>query len=262
MRDELDSSRSVPFERVIPWIIAISACSLLGVGVCLAFTDRSGSAVTAWGIGFLLVILLLLTKFKRFKGFGFEAELWEQKQVEAVALIDQMKSLSKLISRQMASVASRVGIWDSALSMAELAEFVDELQQHMTAIGIPAHEAEEVLQNIYRRIEAAYYGVARHEVSAAMNDASAVIHGGTGSPSNEERQKATSLLLGLDKEIQAASDLPAASITALIEFVQASKIIERKSELFDRLHEIERDMVHFRTHRSFRRRAWLATAER
>ena len=34
----------------------------------------------AWGLAFLLMILLLLSKFKRFKGFVFEAELWEEKQ--------------------------------------------------------------------------------------------------------------------------------------------------------------------------------------
>ena len=94
----------MPIERVIPWIIAIAAC----VGVFLALTDRSGSATAAWSFGFLLFILLLLSKFKRFKGFGFEAELWEQKQAEAAALVDQLKSLSKLIGEQTATVVARI----------------------------------------------------------------------------------------------------------------------------------------------------------
>ena len=40
---------------------------------------------------FLFVVLLLLAKFKRFKGFGFEAEMWEEKQEEAAALVKSLK---------------------------------------------------------------------------------------------------------------------------------------------------------------------------
>jgi hypothetical protein len=76
-----------------------------------------------------------------------------------------------LIIKQMASMAARVGMWDSALSMSELAEFVDEHQQQMKAIGIPTHEVEEALQKVYQRIEAAYYAMARHEVATAVNEA-------------------------------------------------------------------------------------------
>jgi hypothetical protein len=255
MRD--NSREPVSIERVIPWIIAIAACSLLSVGVHLALTDRSGSAATAWGFGFLLFILLLLTKFKPFKGFGFEAELWEQKQAEAAALIDQLKTLSKLISKQMASVAARIGLWDSALSLAELAEFVEGLQQQLKAIEVPSHEAEEVLQKMYQRIEAAYYAEARHELSTAVGEASAAIHGGLSSTDMEEHRKATSLVPDLDRESQVASTLSLVSINALIEFVSDSKIIESKSEIIEKLNEIERDLRHFQLHRSFRRREWL-----
>jgi hypothetical protein len=37
------------------------------------------------------VVLLLLAKFKRFKGFGFEAEMWEEKQEEAAVLVEDLK---------------------------------------------------------------------------------------------------------------------------------------------------------------------------
>jgi len=248
-----------PIERIVPWLIAIAAYTLIGAGICLAFVDRSASAATAWGFGFLLVILLLLTKFKRFKGFGFEAELWEQKQAEAAALIDQLKSLSKLVSKQMASVAARVGLWDSALSLPELADFLEGLQQQLSATEVPQHEAEEVLQNLYQRIEGAYYAAARHEVSVAFREASDAIHGALGSTDVEEHRKAVSLVPDLNNESKAASTLPVASIRSFVEFVQNSKVIGRKSEVTDKLDEIERDIQHFRLHRSFRRRDWLQT---
>jgi hypothetical protein len=62
-------------EKIPTGIIAIAAVLLLSVGIGLAVTDRPTSAAETWGFAFLLVILLLLSKFKRFKGFGFEAEM-------------------------------------------------------------------------------------------------------------------------------------------------------------------------------------------
>jgi hypothetical protein len=247
----------MPIERVVPWIIAIAASSLLGVGIRLALTDHQVSAATAWSFGFLLFILLLLTKFKRFKGFGFEAKLWENKQIEAAALIDRLKSLSKLVSRQMASVAARIGLWDSALSLAELAEFVEDLQQQLRAIDVPTHEMEEMLQKMYQRIEGAYYMTARHEVSAAVKEANSAIHGGLGSSDIEEHRRAASLVPDLNRESQIAASLPVLSMKSLVDFVDNSKIITSKSEILERLAEIDRDLQHFKIHRSFRRNGWL-----
>jgi Na+-transporting methylmalonyl-CoA/oxaloacetate decarboxylase gamma subunit len=73
-------------------ILSIGALALLIVGIYLAILDRSAPTITAvLGIGVLFMFLLLLAKFKRFKGLGFEAEMWEEKQEEAAALIDSLK---------------------------------------------------------------------------------------------------------------------------------------------------------------------------
>jgi hypothetical protein len=109
-RAGMGNGPTTPMERAIPWIIAVCGIVLFGVGAGLASTDCSAAATSAWGFAFLLMVMLLLSKFRRFKGFGFEAELWEQKQADAAALVDQMKSLSKLLSRQMASVAARLAL--------------------------------------------------------------------------------------------------------------------------------------------------------
>lgn len=69
-------------------IVSIGATALLIVGLVLAILDRGAPSIIAvLGTGFLLVVLLLLAKFKRFKGFGFEAEMWEEKQEEAAVLV-------------------------------------------------------------------------------------------------------------------------------------------------------------------------------
>ena len=91
-------------------IIALGAVSLLAAGLYLTLEDRTGSAATALSFGFLLVVMLLLAKFRRFKGFGFEAEMWEEKQAEAENLIERLKALSKSMVQQMAADSANIGL--------------------------------------------------------------------------------------------------------------------------------------------------------
>jgi hypothetical protein len=62
-----------------------------------------------------------MSKFKHVKGFGFDAETWDEKQVEAAQLVDQLSSISEGLSQQVALLASRIGFWVSGLSNPELA---------------------------------------------------------------------------------------------------------------------------------------------
>jgi hypothetical protein len=72
-------------------IVSVGAVVLLFTGVYLAILDNALNAATVLGFGFLFVVLLLLAKFKHIKGFGFEAEMWEEKQEEAAALVASLK---------------------------------------------------------------------------------------------------------------------------------------------------------------------------
>lgn len=245
-------------ERTSPWIIAILAIALFVIGAALAFTDRSVAATSAWGFAFLLTILLLLSKFKRFKGFGFEAELWDQKQAEAEELVGHMKSLSKLVSWQMSSVAARLGLWDSAFSLADLARFLGEIKEQLKAIKIPPHEIEEALQPLYTRIEAAYLADARHEVSAALKAASDSINRAVGSTDVQQHLKAVSQLHPLHEELRIATTLPDDAVEPFLRFIEESTVIEPKAEILGNLTEINLDLKHFRDHRSFRRRDRLS----
>jgi hypothetical protein len=85
-------------EAVANCIITFGAVILLGVGISLAVIDRPGPAASVLGFAFLFLVLLLLAKFKRFKGFGFEAEMWEQKQEEAAVVLENLKEASAGIS--------------------------------------------------------------------------------------------------------------------------------------------------------------------
>ena len=65
-------------QRVANIIISVGAVGLLALGGYLGFLDKTASATTVLGFAFLLVVLLLLAKFKHVKGFSFEAEMREE----------------------------------------------------------------------------------------------------------------------------------------------------------------------------------------
>jgi hypothetical protein len=238
-------------------IIVVGCFAMFSIGAYLVLTDRPTSAALTWGFAFLLVVLLLLAKFKRFKGFGFEAELWEEKQAEAAALVDQMRSLSNLICKQMASIAARVGLWDSALSPAELVDFVDDLRSHLGAIESSPHESEETLHPLYQRLEAEYRRMAREVAAAAFRSGTEDVNGAIDSMDMDRRRQAAELVPKMNQEDAALSKLDGGAISELVKFVESSVIIRRKAVVIDEVSEIERDLAHFHESRSIRRKAWL-----
>ena len=225
------------------------------VGITLAFADRTASAGTAWAVAFLLVVLLLISKFKRFKGFGFEAEMWEQKQAEAAALVDQLKSLSKVISKQMAVLATRVGRpEDAALSFEELAELLEDLQQQLRATEVPSHEADEALRSLYAQITLCYHSQARNGVLIAWSRAEQLIKEELQSTDEEKRKKAESMASDMNQEHTRLLNVQFLGADALVEFVASSKVIGANTKLNDRLKEIAADLQYFKVHHSIRRK--------
>lgn len=70
------------------------------------WSNSLAASSAAFGMGFLCFIFDSLSRFKKFKGLGFEAELWEDKQKEAAALIDRLKGIVAIYSREV--ITSRV----------------------------------------------------------------------------------------------------------------------------------------------------------
>jgi len=76
--------------RVLLFIMGVC---LIGYGAYLGSTESgTASAVVLNGTGIICLIFSYLSKFKKFKGFGIEGELWEERQHEAEELITSIKS--------------------------------------------------------------------------------------------------------------------------------------------------------------------------
>ena len=68
-----------------------------------------------------------LTKFKRFKGLGLEAELWEDKQEEAANLMDRLSKYVSIFSSEILMERAKSNRWTSGNEWREIWELYSRL---------------------------------------------------------------------------------------------------------------------------------------
>ncbi len=163
-------------ETVTYILTAILAITLIGAGIFLCFRKPPVTAPTITAVlsmGFLILLLLHMSKFKHVTGFGFEAETWNEKQVEAAKLVDQLSSMSEGLSQQVALLASRIGFWDSGLTNPELAALLRQTNTQLQATtAISQTKRDEILAPIRLRIVTNYWNAARNLIDKAYLDKS------------------------------------------------------------------------------------------
>lgn len=85
--------------------------------------------------GLLQLLLFHLARFKRFKGLGFEAELWEDKQKEAADLIDRLKGIVSVYTREIVMGDVMRGRWGGGEGWEKRWALFDELTGKHTELG-------------------------------------------------------------------------------------------------------------------------------
>ena len=99
----------------IRYAIFVLAVALFGAGVYLSFLDQTGSATTTYTAAVFCLIFVFLSEFKKFKGFGVEAELLEKRIDQANVLISQLHGLLEPISELLFTIVARAGRRSSRL---------------------------------------------------------------------------------------------------------------------------------------------------
>jgi hypothetical protein len=156
-------------------LTAILAVVLTGAGIWLCIGKgqqpaRPTTVTAVLSVAFLMLLLLHMSKFKHVKGFGFDAETWDEKQVQAAQLVDQLSSISEGLSQQVALLASRSGFWESGLTNPELAALLRQtntLLQATTAIS--QTKRDEILAPLRLRISTNYWDAARNLIYKAYS---------------------------------------------------------------------------------------------
>lgn len=81
-------------------LFAIIGFVFLLFSIKYAINDKIAESSGTFAISFLSFLYSNISRFKKFKGLGFEAELWEDKQKEAAELIDRLKKIVSIFTTQ------------------------------------------------------------------------------------------------------------------------------------------------------------------
>jgi hypothetical protein len=120
------------WERVL---FAIVGLIFLAASIGLIVDEKITEAAVLFGLGLLSFIYANLARFKRFKGFGIEAELWEDKQKEAANLIQQLRGLVATYSNELLMSKVKAGRWGHGNEWANRWKLYDELVGQHQQLG-------------------------------------------------------------------------------------------------------------------------------
>jgi len=76
-----------------------------------------------------------VSRFKRFKGLGFEAELWEDKQKEAADLIERLREVVSIYTREVILGKVTAGRWSGKVDWAGHWKLYDDLVSQHNVLG-------------------------------------------------------------------------------------------------------------------------------
>ena len=116
---------------------------LVGSTVWLGAIGKTEAAVVTAPLCILLCVFLQLSRFKRFKGLGIEAELWENEMEEAAELRRASKDLSERVGESVywnLGEGSRM----SYKGTEKLFGLIERTDQNLKAAGIDRNKIEEL----------------------------------------------------------------------------------------------------------------------
>lgn len=239
-------------------IIALATIGLLTLGGYLAWKGRSHAQLVLI-FAFLFAVLLVCSRFKHFKGFGFEAEMWDQKQIEAAALIDRLTQLSESTAQQTGLIASRLGLWGSGLTNPELAELLAQTEKTLETVGTSKSKRNELTAPIIDRIKWNYILAAQSLASQAYTSAIKDTDNSIRIANSDNRDAIITKSTQLKQVLQRIGNLPlkpfleANSLKPIMDIVRASPTFETRDKLLDTLSEFDEDLRFFATNLRLKR---------
>ena len=120
------------WERVLFVIVGLA---FLGTCLYLIYLEKVTEAAVVFSLGFLSFIYANVSRFKRFKGLGFEAELWDDKQKEAADLIERLREVVSIYTREVILGKVTAGRWGGKTDWASHWKLYDDLVNQHNALG-------------------------------------------------------------------------------------------------------------------------------
>ena len=123
-------------------LLLSAALGLILSGTILAFRDQVAAAGAVYAATFMVLIFFFLSRFKRFKGFGIEAELWEQEMEQAEKLKTSLRFLSETFGEMLYMQFGPGSRWGGIPQEAKL-EFIEKMDRHLLDAGLTRDEINE-----------------------------------------------------------------------------------------------------------------------
>lgn len=137
-------------KNALPVSLGLGSIALFVLGGVLAADDKVAASGTVFVATIVLLIFVRLSRFRRFKAFGMEAELWEEKQEEAAALIQQLKGLSVAMAEPLISISSRMGRWSSHFSRRDHYDLIQKIQRALSANSLSQPDIDLMMKDYHR----------------------------------------------------------------------------------------------------------------
>lgn len=122
----------INWERILFRIIGII---LFGFGFQFLLGGNLSGMATTFGFSIFCFMYANISQFKRFKGLGFEAELWEDKQKEASNLVEKLKNVVSIYSRELILNKVKSGHWSDGPGWDSTWDLYDEIRQQHIVLG-------------------------------------------------------------------------------------------------------------------------------
>jgi len=121
----------------------LAVLGMAGSTVWLGAIDKTGAAGITATLCVGLCVFVFLYRFKRFKGLGFEGELWEQEMEEAAELKRGLKDLSERVGENVfwqLGPGARMG----GIGTKNSFNIIEHTHQNLEAVGIDRLKIEEM----------------------------------------------------------------------------------------------------------------------
>lgn len=148
-------------------------------------SDNVTGASATFAMAFFSFIYSNVARFKRFKGLGFEAELWEDKQKEAEQLIDRLKAVVSVYTREVVMQKVMQGRWAAGAKWQDNWRLFDGLVAKHNELGqeIDFSDLKAQLDKVFLfDIVSTLYSPIRQAVATTRAEAKRMIQKEFGSP--------------------------------------------------------------------------------
>ncbi|MEP2027385.1 MAG: hypothetical protein ABJI96_01605 [Paracoccaceae bacterium] len=107
----------------------------LGFSLSQLWAGEIAGTSATFAMAFFCFFYANISRFKRFKGLGFEAELWEDKKKEAEHLIERLKGVVSVYTREIVMMSVKRGRWGDGGNWRERWKVYDELVGFHSELG-------------------------------------------------------------------------------------------------------------------------------